>query len=113
MADEYLISYEIVSKDAMLSYEKLLVSKSMTKCHGKPYKKSLYLAYREDQKLSSIIKQNFDEFFDYIKQIGLDVKYKSKTKNYVNSSYVRLVLHTTCFKVDFNDSFVKITAVKK
>ena len=112
LADEYLVSYEIFSKDAMLSYEKLLVSKSMTKCSGKLLKNSIYLPYEENQRLSSIIKKNFDQFFDYIKQIGLDVKYKSKTKNYVNTSYVRVVLHTTCFKVDFNDSFVKITAIK-
>jgi hypothetical protein len=96
--------------------EKLSIAKAMTPCQGKLHKKSLLLAYPkniENPHLKTLIKQNFDDFFEYISHLAIDIDHKEKTQNFQNSSQTRLVLRTTCFKVDFNDSFVTITAIEK
>jgi hypothetical protein len=40
------------------------------------------------------------------------VSYNSTTTNMKNSSTTILTLKTTCFKVDINDNFAKITPLK-
>ena len=115
-AREYLISYEYITKDAMPCCEKLQVARAMQPCKGKRIHHSLYLAYPKKQqplRVDALLKREFERFFDYIASIGLEVRHMEHTTDMQNSSYTRLRLPTTCFKVDFNDSFVTITAIKK
>ncbi len=62
--------------------------------------------------LKEILLDNFDLFFSYISQVGLQVGHSEKNVNSKNISHTVLQLPSTCFKVEFNDSFVTITAIK-
>ncbi len=108
---EFLISYRYMVKDAALYNETLHISKSMRKCVGTP-KEPLILVNTCKNNLKHCISKNYEEFIDYIHKLGLFVDHKSKTINYQNSSTTILTLKTTCFKVDFNDNFVKIAPLK-
>jgi len=110
-AGEYLISYRYLVKDAILYNETLLISKSMQKCSGEPHN-PLILESNEKQDLKEIIRQNREEFIEYLHKLGLDVKHQDITKEYQYSSTTILTLKTTCFKVDFNDNSVRISALK-
>ena len=110
-ADEYLISYRYVVKDATLYNEALDISKSMKACVGKPIE-ALILENYNEKKLANIISKNSAQFIDYIRTLGLQVEHKESTINAQNSSTTILTLKTTCFKVDFNDNFAKIAPLK-
>jgi len=96
----------------MLYNETLEVSKSMQLCKGKP---SEYIIFEnvEDEDLNLILEKHNEEFVTFIHKIGLSVEHSEKTNNYQNISTTILTLKTTCFKVDFNDTFVKISALKE
>ncbi len=83
----------------------------MQKCDGKPYKPIIFET-RDDKNLRKILTTNNEEFIDYIHKLGLSVEHKDKTKNFQYSSTTILTLKTTCFKVDFNDNFVRISPLK-
>lgn len=110
-AQEFLISYRYVVKDATLYNETLYISKSMKKCIGKP-QKSIILTSNGNEDLKTIISKNSQEFINYMHKLGLHVKHRENTSNYQNSSSTILTLKTTCFKVDFNDNFAKIAPLK-
>jgi len=84
----------------------------MTKCRGREVQTSLLLPYKKDENLKTILLENYDEFFSYLEKLGLHVEHKSLTKRLQNTSTTKLTFPTTCFKVDFNDNFVTITAIK-
>ena len=107
-ASEYLISYRYVVKDLTLYNETLLISPAMKPCDGN-IKESIELSVNDDDKLDDIIESNSQEFIDFIHKIGLDVEHKEITKNAQNSSITILTLKTTCFKVDINQNFAKIS----
>jgi hypothetical protein len=107
-AGEYLISYRYVVKDLIIYNESLLISHAMTKCDGDP-QKPILLPRKDSKDLKTIIDNNFEEFIDYIHKIGLEVSHKGLTVNAQNTSTTILTLKTTCFKVDFNDNFAKIS----
>ena len=107
-ASEYLISYRYVVKDLTLYNETLLISPAMKPCNGN-IKDSIELSVNDDDKLDDIIENNPQEFIDFIHKIGLDVEHKEITKNAQNSSITILTLKTTCFKVDINQNFAKIS----
>ena len=109
-ASEYLISYRYVVKDLTLYNESLKISRAMKTCHGTPQNFIELLADDEDD-LSKIIKNNSEEFIDFIHKIGLSVEHKEKTYNAQNTSKTVVTLKTTCFKVDFNHNFAKISAL--
>ena len=114
-ADEYLISYRYVVKDATLYNETLLISKAMQKCKSTAdasVKKALILETNSTKNLKQIISKNSEIFLNYIHKLGLYVEHKSSTINLQNTSSTILTLKTTCFKVDFNDSFVKMAPLK-
>lgn len=111
-AGDYLVSYRYVVKDAILYNETLEISHAMKECHGAP-QKELILLNTTDGDLKKLISQNSDIFIDYIHKLGLHVKHSELTTNLQNSSTTILTLKTTCFKVDFNDNFVKIAPLKK
>ena len=116
-ADEYLVSYGYTIKNAIIYNEKLQIAKAMQPCEGEPIRDSLLLPYpknSDEDRLSvkTLLQKNFDEFFSYISKLGLEIEHREKTTDMQNHSITRLTLQTTCFKVDFNDSFVTITAIK-
>lgn len=110
-ADEYLISYRYLVKDATLYNEMLQVSKAMQPCSGKPYS-TLVLESSDEKNLEKLISTSNEFFINYIHKLGLHVSHQSITQNSANSSVTILTLKTTCFKVDFNDTFVKISPLK-
>jgi len=83
----------------------------MQKCDGNSYNPIIFET-DDDKNLKKIIYSNHEEFIDYIHKLGLDVQHSDKTINYQQSSTTILTLKTRCFKVDFNDNFVKISPLK-
>ena len=83
----------------------------MQKCSGLAYS-PIVLETRDDKNLKKIIAENNEEFISYIHKLGLDIRHSDTTINYQQSSTTILTLKTTCFKVDFNDNFVKISPLK-
>jgi len=110
-ASEHLISYRYLVKNAILYNESLDISKSMLACKGEA-RESIVFESPDDDNLKRIISTNNEEFIAFIHKIGLSVEHKEKTTNFTNSSTTILTLKTTCFKVDFNDTFVRISALK-
>jgi len=110
-ATDYLISYRYVVKDAALYNETLDISESMKECSGKPTKSLILHSYKNND-LQKIISINSTKFIDFIGTLGLHVKHTESTINTINKSTTILTLKTTCFKVDFNDNFVKISPLK-
>ena len=110
-AQEYLISYRYVVKDAIIYNESLLVSKTMKKCRGNTYQ-AIILENDGSKDLKEIISKNDELFREYIHKIGLNVKHDETTKNHQNKSTTILTLKTKCFKVDINDNFAKIAPLK-
>jgi len=83
----------------------------MKECRGKS-RDFFLLDSNGSKNLVEIINNQREKFITYIHKIGLDVSHKSKTTSYQNHSTTILTLKTTCFKVDFNDNFVKISPLK-
>ena len=83
----------------------------MKECIGKPYS-SIILETRDDKNLKKIISFENERFITFLHKLGLSVSHKEETLNYQNKSTTILTLKTTCFKVDFNDNFVKISPLK-
>ena len=110
-ASEYLISYRYVVKDMILYNDSFAVSRAMKQCKGKP-QNSIELPDEDSNDLNEVITNNAEAFMDFIQKIGLDVEHKETTINAQNSSTTILTLKTTCFKVDFNDNFARITHIK-
>ena len=110
-AGEYLISYRYIVKDAVLYNETLLISKSMQKCIGTP-QNSLLLESDGSIDLKKIILEHKEQFISFVHKLGLHLEHKEKNINYQNSFTTILTLKTTCFKVDFNDNFAKISPLK-
>ena len=110
-ASEYLISYRYIVHNAILYNEQLDISKSMQKCSGNP-QESIIFASLKNNMLEVIIKKNNEEFVDFIHKIGLSVRHNEEHNAHSSDSTTLLTLRTTCFKVDFNDTFVKISALK-
>ncbi len=110
-ASEYLISYRYVVKDTILYNETLQISKAMQICEGIP-QESLTLPSSGTKDIKKIIHTNMENFVAYIHKLGISVEHEEKNINYQNKSTIILTMHTTCFKVDFNDNFAKITPLK-
>ncbi|ADN08715.1 hypothetical protein [Sulfurimonas autotrophica] len=110
-AGEYLISYRYLVKDTIVYNETLDISKAMHKCKGTP-SNTLLLESHNSKNLKKIIALNNEKFIDYIYKLGLNVEHKECTTNLQNTSTTILILKTTCFKVDFNDNFAKISVLK-
>jgi len=110
-ASEFLVSYRYVVKDATIFNETLYISSAMKQCSGKP-QKELILENTTDGDFTKLIHENKEEFYEYIRKIGLHVEHSEKTENMQNKFTTILTLKTTCFKVDFNDNFAKISALK-
>ena len=110
-AGEYLISYRYVVKNATMYNESLQISHAMKPCAGDVLS-FIELPIVRSTELDLIIKENFLEFIDYLHTIGLNIEYHSFTNNSIYNSTTIHTLKTTCFKVDFNDRFVKMSPLK-
>ena len=111
---EYLVSYRYVTQDAKLLNESLQVSHAMKKCSNELFDlPALYLNAQPHEDLRTILLRRFDLFFDYIQKLGLHVVHRDHLLNRQTTSITSLTLKTTCFKVEFNDSFVIIQALKE
>ena len=111
-ASEYLISYRYLVKNAILYNETLEIARAMHKCKGTP-SNSLLLESNYSKNIKQIITLNHEKFINYIHQLGIHVEHQEQTINLQNISTTILTLKTTCFKVDFNDNFVIISALKQ
>jgi len=98
-------------KDVILYNEKFYISKAMQKCKGTP-QESITLSNEKNKPLKQLLSDVDSEFIEYIHKLGLHVQHTGITKNMQNSSTTIITLKTTCFKVDFNDFFVKIAPLK-
>lgn len=110
-ASEYLISYRYLVHNAILYNESLDISKSMQKCSGTE-QESILFESTGDENLKAIINKNNEEFIAFIHKIGLSVTHTQEYTTKKNLSTTILTMHTRCFKVDFNDTFVRISALK-
>ena len=111
-ASEYLISYRYVVKNAILYNEKLQISNSMIKCHSMPSKQNQLILKNYNNDLKYTISKNAQKFIDFIHKIGIEVRHQDKTIDTIYSGTTILTLRTTCFKVDFNEKFVRIIPLK-
>lgn len=110
-AEEYLISYRYVVRDATLYNEQFFITPSMKKCLGAP-QRGLLLLTEDKHDIKEIITHNRDLFLEYIHKLGMHVVSNETVSDLQNSSTATLTLRTTCFKVDFNDAFVTITPLR-
>ncbi len=85
----------------------------MQKCQGQPTNISLILPREKTSNLKKIIHLNRERFDAFLEKVGLYVDHREETRNNINHSFTSLTLKTTCFKVDFNDNFVKITPLEQ
>jgi len=109
--DEYLISYRYATQNMTLYNESLFVSPAMQQCNGEALKNSLLITTKE-KNLNKILQRNHEEFMRYLQTIGLEIQAREKLINTRSNSSAILTFRTHCFKVDFNDNFVKIRALK-
>ena len=110
-ASEYLVSYRYVVKDATIYNESLQVSHAMQPCPGEVIS-VIELPVLKDDTFGSLIEENTLEFIDFLHKIGLDLQYQSLVKNSIHTSTTVHTLKTTCFKVEFNDNFARISPLK-
>jgi hypothetical protein len=99
-------------QNAQLYNETLYISHAMQECKGIKGS-TLILPTQKSKNLKQIISLHNEKFINYIQKLGLDVQHRERTLNFKNSSTTILTLKTTCFKVDFNDNFAKISALKQ
>lgn len=83
----------------------------MQKCSGKPREQIIFEA-PDDKNLHTVLTNHNEEFLEFIQKLGLSVEHREKTSFATHISRTIITLKTTCFKVDFNDTFVKISALK-
>jgi hypothetical protein len=110
-ASEYLISYKYTVKNAILYNEDLEISRSMKRCSGTAYDTIIFKS-DTSKNLNKIITQNHDKFITFLNKLGVNIEHTQKISNNQSKSTTVITLRTTCFKVDFNDNFVKISSLK-
>ena len=110
-ASEYFISYRYVIKNAVLYNEKLQISKAMQQCQGSINNSITFK--NNNNNLKKIISANSQKFINFIHKIGIEIKSNDKVTNGISNSTIILTLKTTCFKVDFNEEFARISALRQ
>jgi hypothetical protein len=63
--------------------------------------------------LRKIILHHFDRFSTYIGKLGLEIQSSLSDNDAVANSFIIVTLRPKCFTVDFNPTFVKITALNQ
>ena len=113
VADEYLIGYRVVVKDAVVANERFFVSKAMTKCRGEVQKPLRLIVDDPNEKLATILQKSDDFFYRYLLKQRLHVKDYTKTSSASTSELTTLTFPTHCFKVDFKGNLVTIALIKE
>ncbi len=72
---------------------------------------SVYLKREGLKSLQKIILKNFIFFSSYMDKLGVQIKSFDYNTNDIADSLTILTLKPLCFTVDFNQNFVKITAL--
>lgn len=111
-SDEYIISYRYVVKNAILIDSSLEVSHAMVKCDGKRGL-SLYLKTYGSKNLKKILLKNTNLFSLYMNKLGMQVQSNGYNTEKIANSLTVLTLKPLCFTVNFNQNFVKITALSQ
>ena len=99
-------------KNMIIYNENLFISHAMYKCEGKTQTPINLDIKNKETNLKKIIYNDFDRFVNFINNLGLEIIHTDNTINYEYTSTTILTLKTTCFKVDINDNFAKITPLK-
>jgi hypothetical protein len=99
-------------KNMTIYNENLFISHAMHKCEGKIQTPLNLDIKNKETNLKKIIYNDFDRFVNFINSLGLEIIHTDKTINYEYTSTTIITLKTTCFKVDINDNFAKITPLK-
>lgn len=110
-ADEYIISYRAVVRDAIMVSETLNVSRAMQKCEGR-HTTSVLLETGGSDDLHQIIVHDHDTFFSLMQQTTLHIDHREKNIDATNQSHTILTMPPQCFTVDINQDLAKITALK-
>ena len=83
----------------------------MTPCTGTPAD-ALLLESDDETDLRTILENHYDDFFAFAQETGLHVTHEGITQRQSNRSRTVITLPPRCFTVDFNEDFVKISALK-
>ncbi len=110
-ADFYYISYKYVVKDFQLYNEQILVSRAMQSCAG-TISQSIVFEKKNNDTFENFIKYKQDKMIDFFDKLGLHVKSYDSFNTTNSHTNTTITFFTQCFKVDFNDNFVKISALK-
>ena len=111
-ADFYYISYKYVVKDFQLYNEKILVSRAMQSCSG-TINQSIVFQKENNDTFENFIKEKKQKMIDFFDKLGLYVKSHDSFDKINSHTNTTITFFTQCFKVDFNDNFVKISALKQ
>lgn len=83
----------------------------MKKCHG-TYSQPFYIFGTNTKNLNKFLQNNITTFLENIMPFYIELKNSEKTQNLINSNITTLRLEPTCFEVQINDKFVKLTRIK-
>jgi len=111
-ADFYYISYRYVVKDFQLYNEKILVSRAMQPCSGTS-NQSIIFQKENSETFENLIKEKKQKMIDFFDKLGVHVKSDDSFDTTNIHTNTTITFFTQCFKVDFNDKFVKISALKQ
>lgn len=95
----------------MLFNEQLSISRAMSPCAGTAAD-TLELERASEQSLDSVIREHHDAFFGFAQRHALHVRHFGENRENRHHSRTVVTLPPRCFTVDFNEDFVKITALK-
>lgn len=73
---------------------------------------SLSLQTDGSKNLKTIILKHFNRFSSYMRRLGIEVKSNESYSNNIGYSLTEVTLKPQCFTVDFNQNFVRITALR-
>ena len=110
-ADFYYISYKNVVKDFQLYNQKILVSRAMQSCSGTIHQSILFQKDNNDT-FEHFIEKKTQNMIDFFNKLGLHVDSNDSFSANNSHTNTTITFFTQCFKVDFNDDFVKISALK-
>lgn len=111
-ADEYIISYRAVIRNAVMVSESFNISRSMQKCRGIPAS-SVFLDANGSTNLHQILSNQYETFFSLMQQETLHIEHHENNINTANLSHTVFTMPPQCFTVDINEDFAKITALKE
>lgn len=110
-ADFYYISYKSVVKDFQLYNDKILVSRAMQACSG-TMNQSVAFSKKKSDTFENFIEEKKQKMIDFFDTLGLNVKSHDSFDTINAHTNTTITFFTQCFKVDFNDGFVKISSLK-